>query len=164
MKPRRRIVLYMACLVMDVPVWVVAMILSLTFGTKRRVVSHGKHGPVLLVAVPKKIMGWRSGMTICHTIFLSEDRFPEEGEWNSLLEHESVHVEQFEAAMLRSAVVGLAAGSWGQMAALGMTVWSVGALMMFLSASATAWLRGESFYRGAHHEEAAYALEDREVN
>lgn len=161
MKPWRRIFLYVASAGVDLPVWLIALVMSLVLRTERRWVAHQNESPVLFVAIPEKIMGWRSGMTICHTIFYREDKMPAEGVWGSLQEHESVHVEQFEATMLRSAIVGVIAGVWGQSTALGLVLWVTGPLLMFLAAGVTAVLRGESFYRGAHHEEAAYS---REVN
>lgn len=71
--------------------------------------------------------------------------------------HEHVHVEQFEAAMLLSFVVGIvmfASGSEWWVSAL---VWNLGGALAYCASLLQAWLRGESPYRGSHLEESAYS-------
>lgn len=87
-----------------------------------------------------------------------------EESWTTTEAHENIHVEQFEASMLRSFIVGLVTGV--VLLALGnlvgaitawLTYWWMGYWMMGISNWTTAWLRGEEAYRGSHHEEAARA-------
>ena len=81
--------------------------------------------------------------------------------------HEHVHVEQHEVAMLRSFIVGLAAGI--VILALGhpvaalvtfLSIWTTGYLMMGAAGWLTALLRGEEAYWGSTHEESARAQDD----
>ena len=86
-----------------------------------------------------------------------------EESWTDTEEHENVHVEQFEASMLRSFITGLGAGTeltaFGHFIAGPITflfIWWMGYWMMGIANWATAGLRGEDPYRGSHHEEGAY--------
>jgi hypothetical protein len=83
--------------------------------------------------------------------------------WSPTKEHEDTHVEQFEASMLRSFIVGLSNG--GVLFGLGHPIaalivflisWWLGYLLMGIANWSTALLRGEEAYGGSHHEEAAY--------
>ena len=83
--------------------------------------------------------------------------------WRDIQHHEHRHVEQFEAAMLRSFIVGgsnavVLAALGHPIAALvvGLVTWWAGYLLMGIANWLTAALRGEDPYRGSHHEEAAY--------
>lgn len=104
------------------------------------------------------------GTTLGHAIFYGPGRrAPAGGKWSLIQVHEHVHVEQFEAAMLRSFIVGLIVAIGGQSTAslvLGLIIWSLGYLLMGAANWTTAVLRGEDAYRGSHHEEAAYAIDD----
>jgi len=70
--------------------------------------------------------------------------------------HEHVHVEQFESSMFWSFVNGLWVGAVGHWW-MGLLVWWLGYFGMAAGGWAVAWLRGEDFYRGSAHEEAARA-------
>lgn len=83
--------------------------------------------------------------------------------WVVTEEHENVHVEQFEASMVRSFLVATVVSI--ELLALGhpiaalvtfLVLWWLGYLLMVVSNWLTAWLRGEDPYRGSLHEEAAY--------
>lgn len=93
--------------------------------------------------------GW-GGTTLGYVIMTRPD--PAE----DLLDHELVHVEQVEAAGVWGLLVGgllaLLGHHW-----LGLTLWAIAPSLQYLGAGIAALLRGESFYRGNHLEEAAYA-------
>lgn len=103
------------------------------------------------------------GTTLGHAIFYGPGRRARDGErWRKVQVHEHVHVEQSEAAMLGSFIVGVAIALWGQSTAaviFGCVVWSLGVVLMGAANWTTAVLRGEDAYRGSHHEEAAYAID-----
>jgi hypothetical protein len=102
------------------------------------------------------------GTTLGHGIFYGPGR-SSPGAWTRLEEHEGVHVEQIEAAMLRGLVTGAAIAGLGQSSAflvVGLVVWATASLQEFVANWTTAWLRGEDPYRGSAHEEAAYALDE----
>jgi hypothetical protein len=70
------------------------------------------------------------------------------------LKHELVHVEQLEASALAGLLLGIlftALGWWW----VGLLVWPLNTVIVYLCAGATAALRGKAFYRGNHFEEAA---------
>lgn len=103
------------------------------------------------------------GTTLGHAVFYGPGR-TEPGMWTPLQEHEiGVHVEQYEASMLHSLIVGAAVALAWQTSAgiwLGVAIWATGFLQMLAANWTTAWLRGEDPYRGSAHEEAAYAIEE----
>lgn len=103
------------------------------------------------------------GTTFGHGIILGPGRSTP-GQWTALEEHEiGVHVEQFEAAMLRGLMVGLAIAALGQSSAFlwtGLVVWLTSPVQGVVANWTTAWLRGEDPYRGSAHEEAAYAIDE----
>lgn len=112
----------------------------------------------------ERVRPW-GGTTLGHGIFYGPTIRMDE--WGRTKAHEHVHVEQNEAAMLRSFIVGLAVGivfwSLGHPVAGTATflaVWTSGYLMMGVSGWLTAVLRGEPHYWGAHFEEAARAQDD----
>ena len=83
--------------------------------------------------------------------------------WVTTEEHENVHVEQFEASMLRAlmvatvyAIVFLALGHPITALVTFLVHWWLGYWLMGGANWLTAWLRGEDPYRGSHHEEGAY--------
>lgn len=76
---------------------------------------------------------------------------------DQIVQHELVHVEQAEANTL----AGLALGALASLVSLSpwplLVGWLGGAIMAYLGATLTAWLRSEpDAYRGNHLEEAAY--------
>ena len=106
---------------------------------------------------------WRFSTSIGHAISYHSSHVALEGEPMAAVQiHEHVHVEQSEAAMLGSFLVAVT-----QFAVLGeawwwlcVLVWATGNLVWALSGWLTAILRGENAYRGAHFEEAAYAIDE----
>jgi hypothetical protein len=65
--------------------------------------------------------------------------------------------------MLRAFLIAVLVVAVGQSTAsywLAGVVWLTGYIQMGVANWTTAWLRGEDPYRGSHHEEAAYAIED----
>lgn len=107
------------------------------------------------------------GTTLGHGIFYGSRIIRSTGTWFSVQAHEHIHVEQFEASMLLSFVIGMISGivalslghPWAG-AGLFMGIWSTGYLLMAASGWVTAVLRGEPHYMGAHFEEHAYAEDD----
>ena len=103
------------------------------------------------------------GTTFGHSIIIGPGR-SSPGEWTALEEHEiGVHVEQYEAAMLRGLLIGAVALAVGQSSAslwLALGIWFTGYLQLGVANWTTAWLRGEDPYRGSAHEEAAYAIDE----
>lgn len=104
------------------------------------------------------------GTTLGHAIFYGPMKRAAEGrDWRPVQFHEHVHVEQYEASMLRAFLVAVVIAAVGQTSAayiLAGLVWLTGYWQMGIGNWTTAWLRGENPYRGSHHEEAAYALDD----
>lgn len=74
--------------------------------------------------------------------------------------HEHVHVEQFEAAMLRSLIVGLLVLLVTGKLGLSYAIWALGYVLMVGSGTLIALIRGEDGYKGSVHEEHAYAVGD----
>jgi hypothetical protein len=112
-----------------------------------------------------KYLTW-GGTTLGHGGFYGPGAANLNG-WGRTQEHEHVHVEQFEATMLRSFAVGLYNGGtvvvlghvgWG--VAIFLFNWWVGYLWMGIYNGLTARLRGENAYRGSVHEEEAYDIGD----
>ncbi len=106
------------------------------------------------------------GTTLGHGGFYGPGVAEPEG-WTRTQDHEHHHVEQFEASMLRSFVVGLvlaiallAVGHPVLALVLGLLYWWSGGFLYGVSSAITAALRGEDGYRGSHIEEAAYKLDD----
>lgn len=96
------------------------------------------------------------GTTLGHGGFFGPGEAGKDGAWNSIEEHENTHVEQFEAMMVRSFIVGGIAGLWAWSLWAWLLIWWLGYIMLGLSGALTAWLRGEGPYRGNFYEEAAY--------
>jgi hypothetical protein len=188
MKTWRHILLYLVCLPADLVGWSIVLFARLAWGEKltwETPKSIGRPGgPVLTCDLredswPVTPGKWPKGFylqkterqkgshphtwggtTFGHAIFYGPGRrgFPEDP-WEPIQVHEHVHVEQFEAAMLRSALVGLVVALGGQ-TTLGLVIWCLGYVLMLVASWVTAILRGEDPYRGSHHEEAAYAIDE----
>lgn len=77
----------------------------------------------------------------------------------SVLAHELHHVEQNEAASIGGLILGLIVllltRSWEGLGAV-FLCWITSPWFAYIGATITAWLRGESPYRGNHLEEGAY--------
>lgn len=103
------------------------------------------------------------GTTFGHSVMIGPGR-RSPGEWTPLEEHEiGVHVEQYEAAMIRGFQIGavlLAAGQTSASLVAAGVIWFTGYLQLGVANWTTAWLRGEDPYRGSAHEEAAYAIDE----
>jgi hypothetical protein len=105
------------------------------------------------------VVSW-GGTTLGHAIFYgSEKRAAKGAIWKPVQVHEHVHVEQYEASMLRAFLVAIPVAAMG-LYWLAFIIWITGYFQMGIANWATAWLRGEDPYRGSHHEEAAYAIDD----
>lgn len=92
------------------------------------------------------------GTTLGHVIMLAPDPS------DRIKIHELKHVEQFDSQgfaglVLAAILVAINPAAW--VWALG--VWTAAPALIYVTAGIIAVLRGESFYRGNHHEEAAYA-------
>lgn len=177
MKPRRRILLYLAASVWNVTVcWPTVLLIRLLWGENLRWEKNPRStsgdGYSLWCDLKKDSWpertwyeGW-GGTALGHGGFYGYGDAEADG-WTDTQEHEHIHVEQFEASMLRSLFVALVVffvslinGMPDMGAKLGFSLWWSGYLLMGASAWATAWLRGESAYRGSHHEESAYSQDD----
>jgi len=73
-----------------------------------------------------------------------------------LLDHEAVHVEQFDGNALLCLALGIAVVVSGR-SWVGLAIWGLGPWAQYISAGIVAVLRGESFYRGNANEESAYS-------
>lgn len=105
--------------------------------------------------------------TLGHGGFYSAGQVDPEEPWSRIQEHEHVHVEQFEASMLRGFLVAVIVAV--QLLALGhpwfalgnfLFLWWMGYWWMGIANWSTAAMRGEDAYRGSHHEESAYNQDD----
>lgn len=134
-------------LVYSIPGWVV----YLFWGKK----LEWREGVVLFLLKPKSwpLRTWFkkwSGMCLGLMIFLRHFR-------RKLFNHELVHTEQFQGQALAGLFVG------GAVVFLGHPLVGIGMglalpVLLYLCASAVAWLRGEDSYRGNVKEEAARAI------
>jgi hypothetical protein len=190
MKTWRHGFLYAVCLPWDLLMWGLVLVIRALWGTRLEwenpreniAIDRSKvpGGPSLTcelkpgsfpVTPGKWPKGWylkggRSwgGTTLGHAIFYGPKKRPEKGKpWAPVQVHEHIHVEQYEAAMLRAFVIAVLVAAVGQSIAsywLAGAVWFTGYFQMGAANWTTAWFRGENPYRGSHHEEAAYALDD----
>lgn len=156
----KRLVLVLACSVPDIVTSIPALVMWLFFGENlRRVTTEFSWALAFNLkkdSWPERTWykGW-GGTTFGRIIMLGhgDDR-------EDLVQHELVHVEQYEAGCLFGALLlGLAPvlfpliGMW-----FPFVLWALSSWLFTLTAMVAAWLRGEEFYRGSHREEAAYAL------
>lgn len=194
MKVKRHILLYIVSLPWDLLVaWPVVLWIRLLWGKDLRwetpppydprkgggggpcLSCQMKEGsfPVVPGTFPK---GWYfrkksnrpwGGTSLGHGVFYGPNGRKGPGEWTRTQAHEHIHVEQAEVSMLRSFIVGLAAGI--VILALGhpiaalvtfLSIWTTGYLMMGVAGWLTALLRGEEAYHGSTHEESARAQDD----
>lgn len=185
MKSKLQIILYVTSFPMDLFGWFVVLLMRLLWGENLRWESPFRDGggrpggPVLTCdlkpgSFPVAQGRWPKGFylhrrdgkepvswgatTFGHAIFYGPGRRKPD-RWLPIQVHEHVHVEQYEAAMLGSAIAGLIVALFG-MSWIGLVLWALGGLFMGTANWTTAVLRGEDAYRGSHHEEAAYAIDD----
>lgn len=191
LKVKRHLLLYFVCLPWDLLMWGLVFCIWALWGTRLEWensrdnpegdAEEGPGGPCLTCGLKPKSWpvskgrwpkGWYlkengrpwGGTTLGHAIFYGPFKRPLKGQsWKSVQVHEHVHVEQYEAAMLRSFWVACVVVLIGQSTAfvwLAAIIWLTGYFQMGVANWTTAWLRGENPYRGSHHEEAAYAIDD----
>ena len=167
--------LYAVCFPQDVVSWLMILAIRALWGESLEWESPAEMGrpggPVLTVTLRKDSWPSRTwyrkwgGTTFGHAIMYAHGRRARAGErWKPIQVHEHVHVEQFEAAMLQSLIVGSSVAILMHSSAglvLGAVIWLMGYVAMGAANWTTAWFRGEDPYRGSHHEEAAYAVDDR---
>jgi hypothetical protein len=111
-----------------------------------------------LVASHGEWRTWGGTTLAAHAVFYGPGVVAS-GEWSPVQLHEHVHCEQAEAAMLLSFLAGLFVSFFAG-PLIGFIIWWTGYIQMGVANWTTAVLRGESPYRGSHHEEAAYAAGD----
>lgn len=107
-----------------------------------------------------RLPGGYAGLTMApHVIAYARGRRVP-GKWTTLQGHEHRHCEQYEVAGLIGTLIACfaffnAVVWWLALLAYVGTPWAI-----MGAGYAVAWLRGEDPYRGAAHEEAAYALQE----
>lgn len=186
--PWRRLALFAMSLPVDLVMWAAILVIWALWGTKLRwvewslwcelkpeswpartwyrYVQNGRpiENPEQHQAVHGRWRTW-GGTTFGHGGFYGPGIGSASGYGNEVEVHEHVHVEQYEAWMFASWVLSLP--PWITLLALGhptaatlvaLGIWMGGGLIRSLAGNAVAWFRGESSYRGAAHEEAAYAI------
>lgn len=91
------------------------------------------------------------GVTIGHAIMVNE-------RWDSeeIVRHEFAHVEQVEANGLVGLLCAALVAYWAWWLAI--VFWLLMPTFVYVLSGCAALLRGESFYRGNHNEEAARAV------
>ena len=161
MKPATRILLYLVSLPNDLLIaWPIVLLIHLLWGTR----LYWEDGALASIRRPGSWIDkrWRFSTTLGHGIsYHSNHRGLGDDPKTAVRVHEHVHVEQSEAAMLGSFVTAcllygvLGVGWWW----LALLVWSLGNVLFAVAGWVTAILRGEDAYRGAHFEEAAYAVD-----
>ena len=149
--------IWLVCLPSDIIVWLATLVVWALWGTK----LHWCNG----LWCELKESSWPArtwykpwgGTTFGHGGFYNDGLSGEKGIDTYIEFHENIHVEQYEAGMLRTFIIALAilifTGNW----ILAGAIWISGGLLTFGPNWLTALLRGEPAYRGSHHEEAAYA-------
>lgn len=193
MKTKKHIVLYIICLPWDILAYLVVLLIRLFWGKGLRweTPPYSKEtggGPCLTCQIKDGSLpvrkgrfpvGWYlrdrnadpprpwGGTTLGHGIFYGPNgRFDDDPEksWTGTQEHEHYHVEQHEAAMVASLIVGLvvfvvllALGHPVAASIVGVGAWASGYLLMATGGWIAALLRGEPAYRGSQHEESARA-------
>jgi hypothetical protein len=106
---------------------------------------------------------WR-GTTLGHGGIYNNDVSGGEGLDTETEVHEHIHVDQYESAMLRAFLMAIVilstlwyVGEPRLGIGIGYVVWLLGGVVHVLTNTFQAWMRGEDSYRGAVHEESAYA-------
>lgn len=176
MKTKIQFLAYFATMLWDVSVaWPAILLIRALWGRNLRwETPPAPHpgGPVLVCELRPDSWPARTwyrpwgATTLGHAIFYNVGQV-EPKDWNSIQQHEHVHVEQFEGIALASFFFGLTTaitlatlGHGVAAFVLGTTEWWVGYLLWGACNWAVAGLRGESVYRGSSHEEGAFAQGD----
>lgn len=153
----------------DLIMWLVWLVMCAMWGEKLRWEEGCLVFNLKVDSWPARTWYRRWGGTcLGHVIFYNSHVTPDAtGRWHPTQVHEHVHVEQYEASMLSSFIVGLtvfsvcaASGLVVTGAVLGGILWFFGYLWMGLSSWLTAVVRGGHLYVDSHHEEAAYSIGD----
>ncbi|RLD67833.1 MAG: hypothetical protein DRI98_12360 [Bacteroidetes bacterium] len=107
--------------------------------------------------------GW-GGTTLGHGGFYATGKTKGQGVDTEIEFHEHIHIEQFEAGMLRVFLIAIFIMSVCLLASqpmlglyIALPLWFAGALITFVPNWLQALIRGEEAYMGSHHEESAYA-------
>lgn len=155
----------------DLPVWLVWLGLWALWGEKLRweegsLVFNWKQDSWPARTWYKEWGGTAIGHAVFYNWYVSEETDPEK--WEPIKVHEHKHVEQYEASMLGSFILGslafivdAAQGNWLAGVLLGGAIWFGGYLWMGGPNWLLAWVRGKDPYRGSLHEEAAYHADGR---
>jgi hypothetical protein len=105
----------------------------------------GLHGVYMAVTIAPHVMFYRSG---CHF-----------GQgWSQLQDYEHQRCERLEVSSLAGALLGLGSFVLGAPWFVALALWMPAPWVYMIASYAVAWLRGEDPSRGAHNEEASYAL------
>ena len=152
MKPWYRALLYVGTFPTDLVGWLTMVLVRALWGHDLKWVDG-----VLFVRLKKDSWFERTfytrwaGTAIGHAVMLSD-----RSSTDVTVKHELVHVEQVEANGLLGLMCGAAAApaSWW----LALALWSLMPALAYVLAGCAALLRGESYYRGNHNEEAARAV------
>lgn len=156
---------YIYTIVWDLPCWVVLLLMYALWGTKLHW-NEGLWFEFKKNSWPAKTWYNRwGGTTFGHGGFFNTFLSGGEGIDTPTEVHEHVHVEQYEAGMLRAFLYAIAVtavivycGHPKVAAITGGAIWFSGSLMTWIPNWLQAFIRGERAYLGSHHEEAAYAI------
>lgn len=168
-----QLLLYPICLPADILAGVVSLILWLFWGTDLRfekrpgVDVEGKPFPgnwALSWSLKEMAWDWYEygATTLSAHVIMYREGFthPDEPEeWMPIQIHEHVHCEQYEQASVAGLFLGLTALLTGAPALSVVLLWALSQPVVLGAAYVVAILRGEDAYRGANHEEAAYAID-----
>lgn len=101
-----------------------------------------------------------AGVTLGHGGIYNHGRSGGPGVDTDTEQHELIHVEQYEVAMLVAFVAGQII-FWSRMDMVGLVFgaifWVLGWYIVYGASMLQAWLRGETHYRGNVFEESAYS-------
>ena len=159
-----RWITYLYTLIWDIPIWILIILMWALWGTKLQW-NEGlwfelKKGSCFYRSIYE---GW-GGTTLGHGGWYAPHYTGGKGIDQPVEFHEHVHVEQYEAGMLRSFIWAVAVfillfklGHLQEAIIAGLAFWFSGGLMTWIPNWLQAKVRGEKAYLGSHHEEAAYA-------
>jgi len=165
-RPRRWLLTFLWTFPADIISWFFILLVRLTFGAKLFWID-GLWAELRWRSWPDRVWGKRwAGVTMAHGGIFASGRSGGKGVDTKTELHELVHVEQFEARMLASFVLGLssvvmllfAGYSGATMLWVGGSIWMVSWPLGYTASLVQAYLRGEDPYEGSYLEEAAYAI------
>lgn len=151
-RPWYRLFLYVGTLPTDVVGWLTMLVVRALWGR-----DLGWVDGVLFVRLLKDSWFERTfykqwaGTAIGHAVMISDRTGTE-----TTIRHELVHVEQVEGAGLAGLFCALLVLYWSWWVAL--LLWALMPSVIYVASGCAAVLRGESWYRGNHLEEAARAV------